>query len=395
MVDLSFNQTSMDLRERFFSLLDSLSALRALSQINLDDVSEEGLIKKALGELIRYQNVENCSIFVPDQGHLICVAGTNMTESHETITGIYELQSRQVSMTFAPGEGIAGMAYATGQMQYCRNCAQSQEFVANPRSGAEQPGSLISAPIKMGDRVLAVLNASHPLPEYFEPWQQHTLSLFCSSLGQILHNHRMLHDLELVVQQRTQELRKALQEAEALQKRYEQLSTIDELTGLNNRRYFFAEAEGMMARAIRHHQLCSLMLLDVDYFKQINDKWGHVMGDKVLCAIADVIRQEARGGDLVARVGGEEFVIMLSESGIDGADLMAQRVQERLARLEFGPQVGNLKLTASIGISGYNPESDRQDPIHVLVDQLYAQADSAMYDAKRQGRNTRRVFTET
>ncbi len=395
MVDLSFNQTSMDLRERFFSLLDSLSALRALSQINLDSVSEESLIKKALGELIRYQNVENCSIFVPDQGRLVCVAGINMTESHETLTGVHELQSRRVSTTFAPGEGIAGIAFDTGQMQYCRNCAQSQDFVADPRSGAEQPGSLISAPIKMGDQVLAVLNASHPLPEYFEPWQQHTLSLFCSSLGQILHNHRMLHDLELVVEQRTKALRKALQEAEALQRRYEQLSTIDELTGLNNRRYFFAEAEGMLARARRHHQLCSLMLLDVDYFKQINDEWGHVMGDKVLCAIADVIRQEARGGDLVARVGGEEFVIMLSDSGIEGADLMAQRVQERLARLEFGPQVGNLKLTASIGISGYNPEADRQDPIHALVDQLYAHADSAMYDGKRQGRNTRRVFTET
>ncbi len=393
-VDLSFNQTSMDLRERFFSLLDSLSALRALSQINLEGISEEALLQKALGELIRYQNVENCSVYVPDEKGLRCVAGISMAESHETVAGLNELKSRRVSMIFEAGEGIAGMAYETGQLQYCRNCAQSQEFLPNPDSGAEQPGSVISAPIKMGERVLAVLNASHPLPEYFEPWQQHTLSLFCSSLGQILHNHRMLHDLEFVVEQRTQELRKALHEAETLQKRYEQLSTIDELTGLNNRRYFFSEAEGMLARARRHEQICSLMLLDVDFFKQINDEWGHVVGDKVLCAIADVIRQEARGGDLVARVGGEEFVIMLPESGMEGADLMARRVQERLARLDFGAQIGNLKLTASIGISGYFPERDQQVALHALVDQLYAQADSAMYDAKHQGRNTRRVFSE-
>ncbi|MEJ2394063.1 MAG: sensor domain-containing diguanylate cyclase [Candidatus Thiodiazotropha sp.] len=394
MVDLSFNQTSMDLRERFFSLLDSLSALRALSQIDLEGISEEALLQKALGELIRYQNVDNCSVYVPDGKRLRCVAGISMAESHETVAGLNELKSRRVSMIFEAGEGIAGMAYETGQLQYCRNCAQSQEFLPNPNSGAEQPGSVISAPIKMGERVLAVLNASHPLPEYFEPWQQHTLSLFCSSLGQILHNHRMLHDLEFVVEQRTQELRKALHEAETLQKRYEQLSTIDELTGLNNRRYFFSEAEGMLARARRHEQICSLMLLDVDFFKQINDEWGHVVGDKVLCAIADVIRQEARGGDLVARVGGEEFVIMLPESGIEGADLMARRVQERLARLDFGAQIGNLKLTASIGISGYFPERDQQVALHALVDQLYAQADSAMYDAKHQGRNTRRVFSE-
>jgi diguanylate cyclase (GGDEF)-like protein len=393
-VDLSFNQTSMDLRERFFSLLDSLSALRALSQINLDGISEEALLQKALGELIRYQTVDNCSVYVPDEKRLHCVAGISMAESHETVAGLNELKSRRISMIFEAGEGIAGMAYETGQLQYCRNCAQSQEFLPNANSGAEQPGSVISVPIKMGERVLAVLNASHPLPEYFEPWQQHTLSLFCSSLGQILHNHRMLHDLEFVVEQRTQELRKALHEAEALQKRYEQLSTIDELTGLNNRRYFFSEAEGMLARARRHEQICSLMLLDVDFFKQINDEWGHVVGDKVLCAIADVIRQEARGGDLVARVGGEEFVIMLPESGMEGADLMARRVQERLARLDFGAKIGNLKLTASIGISGYFPERDQQVTLHALVDQLYAQADSAMYDAKHQGRNTRRIFSE-
>jgi diguanylate cyclase (GGDEF)-like protein len=296
-------------------------------------------------------------------------------------------------MTFAANEGIAGIAFETGQLQYCRNCAQSKEFQSNPNSGDEPPGSLISVPIKMDDQVLAVFNASHPLPEYFEPWQQHTLSLFCSSLGQILHNHRMLHDLELTVEQRTVELRQALQEAEVLQKRYEHLSTIDELTALNNRRYFFTEAQKMLSRARRHRQHCSLMLLDVDYFKQINDEWGHTVGDKVLCAIADVIRQEARGGDLVARVGGEEFVILLSESGAEEADVMAQRVQERLARLEFGRRIGNLNLTASIGISSYIPEKDAQTPIHELLDQLYAQADNAMYDGKRQGRNTRRVFS--
>ncbi len=384
----------MDLRERFFSLLDSLSALRALSQIKLEGMSEQELLQEALGELIRYQNVENCSVFVADKGELRCVAGINMAESHETLTGQQGLKPSRSSMVFSAGQGIAGIAFDTGQLQYCRNCAESQEFVPNPIKGADQPGSIISAPVKMGDKVLAVLNASHPLPEYFEPWQQHTLSLFSSCLGQILHNHRMLHDLESAVELRTRELRTALEEAEALQKRYEQLSTIDELTGLNNRRYFFTEAEGMLARSRRHRQQCSLMLLDVDYFKQINDKWGHVMGDKVLCAIADVIRQEARGGDLVARVGGEEFVMMLSESGVEGADLMAQRVQERMAQLDFGPQVGNLKLSASIGISGYLPDQDPQLALGALLDQLYAQADSAMYEAKEQGRNTRRFFSE-
>ena len=87
-MDLSFNQTSMDLRERFFSLLDSLSALRALSQINLNGITEDELIRRALGELIRYQNVDSCSVFRLDDGQLRCVAGTCMAESHEAITGM-------------------------------------------------------------------------------------------------------------------------------------------------------------------------------------------------------------------------------------------------------------------------------------------------------------------
>jgi diguanylate cyclase (GGDEF)-like protein len=384
----------MDLRERFFSLLDSLSALRALSQIKLEGITEDELITLALGELVRYQNMDCCSVYRIEQGVLRCVAGTSMSESHGVTTETVKRDEAKPSMTFAPGEGIAGIALQSGQLQYCQDCAKSPDFIVNPRPDAKPTGSLVSAPIKMGEEVLAVLNASHAMAGFFEPWQQHTLSLFCSILGQMLHNHRMLHDLEFAVEQRTKELRIALQEAETLQRRYQQLSTIDELTGLNNRRYFFAEAESMLARAQRHQQLCSLLLLDVDFFKKINDQWGHMLGDKVLCAISDVIRQEARGGDLVARVGGEEFVVMLPDTGLEGADLMAQRIQERLAQLEFGSNVGNLALTVSVGITVYNHEVAEKKSINVLVDQLYSQADRAMYQGKRQGRNNRRLFTE-
>ncbi|MEW8561216.1 MAG: sensor domain-containing diguanylate cyclase, partial [Candidatus Thiodiazotropha sp.] len=274
-MDLSFNQTSMDLRERFFSLLDSLSALRALSQINLEGISEMELISKALDELVRYQNVENCSVFRIEGGVLSCVIGTSLDESHAEFIGSDRLRQARETMLFKPGEGIAGIAYTTGQLQYCRNCSQSDDFLLNTLSGGDLPGSIISAPIKMGNKVLGVLNASHPLPEYFEPWQQHTLSLFCSCLGQIMYNHRLLNELESEVEQRTLELKEALGEAEAHRKRYQQLLTIDELTGLHNRRYFFSEAEALLSRAIRHEQSCSLLLVDMDYFKRINDQWGH------------------------------------------------------------------------------------------------------------------------
>ena len=391
-MDLSFNQTSMDLRERFFSLLDSLSALRALSQIGLDGISEDELIAKALDELVRYQNVDHCSVFRLEGEALSCVVGLSMVESHAEVTGTPKIRQQRQSMQFKPGEGIVGLAYTSGQLQYCRDCSRSQDFILHTRSGGDMPGSLISAPIKMGDLVLGVLNASHPLPEYFEPWQQHTLSLFSSCLGQIIYNHRMLNDLEAVVEQRTRELGQALDESNKLRKRYEQLSAVDELTGLNNRRYFFPEAEAQLSRAIRHKQNCSLMLIDVDHFKRINDQWGHLAGDQVLGAIAKVLKEEARGGDVVARVGGEEFVIMLPESGLEGADLMAQRIQERLANLEIGQGQPGMSLTASIGMTTLARDYDQTLTTSELMDQLYSQADRAMYDCKREGRNKRKCY---
>jgi diguanylate cyclase (GGDEF)-like protein len=392
-MDLSFNQTSMDLRERFFSLLDSLSALRALSQINLESISEEELIRTALDELVRYQNMENCSVFRLEGDMLCCVAGTSLDETHTDLSGSKRLHQPRDTMQFRPGEGIAGTAFSTGQLQYCRDCSQSDDFLINTLSGGEIPGSLISAPIMMGKQILGVLNASHPMPEFFEPWQQHTLSLFCSCLGQILFNHRVLNDLEAEVEQRTRELQDALKEADAHRKRYEQLLTIDKLTGLHNRRYFFNEAEALLARAVRHDQSCSLLLIDMDYFKRINDQWGHQVGDDVLVAIAKVLKEEARGGDILARVGGEEFVVMLSETGIGGAELMAQRIQERLAKLDTGRELVGLNLTACIGMTELKSDYNQDLSVSELLDQLYSKADRAMYDCKREGYNSRKCFS--
>ncbi|MEJ2608682.1 MAG: sensor domain-containing diguanylate cyclase [Candidatus Thiodiazotropha sp.] len=391
-MDLSFNQTSMDLRERFFSLLDSLSALRALSQINLSNISEEELIRKALEQLIRYQNLDNSSVYCIEGELLNCVARLSMEESHSKITGTFRERAPQKSMAFRPGEGIVGIAYETGQLQYCRNCSQSRDFVLNSRSGGDIPGSLISTPIKMGDQVLGVLNASHPMPEYFEPWQQHTLSLFSSCLGQIIYNHRMLNNLECIVEQRTYELDKALNEEHKMRKRFEQLSVVDELTGLYNRRYFFHEAEAQLSRIICHEQSCSLMLIDIDNFKLINDQWGHLAGDQVLGAIARVLKGEARGGDIVARVGGEEFAIMLLDAGREGADLMAQRIQERLPSVEVGPGGIGMNLTACIGITTLARDYDQKLSLTELLDQLYSQADNAMYDCKQKGCNKRKHY---
>jgi diguanylate cyclase (GGDEF)-like protein len=129
----------------------------------------------------------------------------------------------------------------------------------------------------------------------------------------------------------------------------------------------------------------------VDHFKCVNDRWGHQKGDQVLIALAQLLHDEVRGGDLLARLGGEEFVIMLPETGLEGADLTAQRIQERLHRVGNTPRLLGLDLTLSIGITTLDEDVDPGIAPNTLVDTLYAQADKAMYDAKEQGRNQRMI----
>ena len=381
----------MDLRDSYLSLVDALSAIRQLSDIDLENLSEAQFLQQALKALVKHQDLDQCSIFLVEDGQLHCAAGTGLGEQLASLPWQADTDPKE-GMSFSLGEGLMGMAYKSGQIQYCRNCHQDERFL--PFRNIDffsKGGSLICVPLKTGDTVLGVLNVSHPMPEFFETWHQHFLMLFANCVGRFLHVHRLLHQMEDVIAQRTIEIEQALSESENIRQRYQKLSTIDELTGLHNRRYFFAEGESMLARAIRYELPISLLLMDVDYFKRINDTWGHALGDQVLKMIANVLNEEIRTGDMVARLGGEEFVLLLSNTGAVGADLLAKRIQERISKLDFAGEADELMLTVSIGMASLNGERGRSlsDTIYLL----YKQADSAMYMCKRQGRNRRLFYT--
>ena len=388
------SQATLEIRERFFSLLESLSALRSLSSINLLNQGERQLLKQALHELVRHQHLEFCSIFILENNILNCIAGTSMNEQHAGSTGHAQVShAPEKSMRFTVGEGIIGMACQSGKLQYCRDCSKDERFKPfADGSRRRAAGSLIAAPIQFGTETLGILNISHPIPDHFEPWQQHTLTLFCSILGQMLYNHRLLYKLDNEVSKRTRELQRALEESEDLRARYQRLSMIDSLTGLYNRRYFFAEAEAMLARALRYQLPFSLLLLDVDHFKQINDKWGHQAGDRILQQISETLCKEARQGDVVARLGGEEFVIALPSTRIAGADLMALRIQEQIATLAPDEDEDPFGITVSIGLTELGDRAISDAEVSQVVELLYREADSAMYECKRRGRNRRLSF---
>jgi two-component system cell cycle response regulator len=163
----------------------------------------------------------------------------------------------------------------------------------------------------------------------------------------------------------------------------QRLAAIDPLTGLTNRRAFLAEMHVELARSRRYHLPLSMVLLDVDHFKAINDNHGHAAGDAVLKRLGQMLRQELRITDACARWGGEEFVIALKSTGLSDAELAAQRLLECVRGLEVptGDQV--LRITASLGVASF----DGQDSVDSLIDH----ADRGMYAAKVGGRN--RVVT--
>lgn len=180
-------------------------------------------------------------------------------------------------------------------------------------------------------------------------------------------------DLERIVSERTAELRKARDEAE-------RLSRVDALTGAFNRRYFNEVAALEFAKVRRLHQPLSVISFDIDLFKQINDNHGHAAGDEVIKAAARVSRNAVREIDFVARIGGEEFAILLPGSTIEQAAATAERLRELVIAEQVSYQGKQLAFTASFGVAQLK-DSDQS------FEALLQRADEMMYRAKNMGRN--------
>ena len=159
-----------------------------------------------------------------------------------------------------------------------------------------------------------------------------------------------------------------------------QLATHDALTELYNRRHFIEMADKEIARAIRHQRPLALCIVDVDLFKPVNDRYGHISGDEVLRQIAELLRGHARSDDLAARIGGEEFALLLSECDATAASTFAERLREAVASAVFTPGGEPQRITISIGIAELSPGRDTRAA-------LMAAADAALYRAKSLGRN--------
>jgi diguanylate cyclase (GGDEF)-like protein len=169
-----------------------------------------------------------------------------------------------------------------------------------------------------------------------------------------------------------------------------EVSARDALTGLYNRPYVLEKIEIEMNRALRHGSPVSLLMLDIDYFKRINDEYGHPTGDEVLKGVGRVLRESCRVYDVPGRYGGEEFCIVLPETKLGNTTTVAERIRSRLASAPIDAGDVAISVTASIGIAGM--DSAAEDAV-LSAAMLIDRADRALYSAKHQGRNRIEFWT--
>jgi diguanylate cyclase (GGDEF)-like protein len=157
---------------------------------------------------------------------------------------------------------------------------------------------------------------------------------------------------------------------------------LDELTGLWNRRHFDDELKRTLDQTDRFGGSCALVLVDVDHFKNVNDTYGHAAGDKVLKAIAQVMRDAVRTTDICARIGGEELCVILPQTGLEGALEKAQRLRASIEAMPIRWKDRQIMVTSSFGVATYEAGGGP-----VKRGQLFDVTDRALYRAKREGRN--------
>lgn len=216
--------------------------------------------------------------------------------------------------------------------------------------------SFLGVPLIVGDRVIGMLAVDNTQSNYFTSDHARLVTAFADQVALAIQNAKLFGEVQ-------------------------QLASIDSLTGLYNRRHFMELAKREFGRAQRYQRPLVAIMLDIDHFKQVNDSYGHDIGDQVLQIVAERCQKTVREIDILGRYGGEEFVVFLLETDMDGACIVAERLRMAITSEPVHAGEGlELNVTASLGVA-------QRDENTTSLEILITRADQAMYVAKHKGRN--------
>jgi diguanylate cyclase (GGDEF)-like protein len=258
-------------------------------------------------------------------------------------------------LTFAIGEGVCGRAAELRRSWYVADLEQDQVF--RIRGAVKERGCLLSVPMVRGGELLGVLNFERPRKTDFGPDEMEFFAAVADQVGLAVQN-ASLHEQTVA------------------------LSITDPLTGVPNRRHLFQQLEAEIARAARFDTPLTMLMIDIDHFKHLNDTAGHSAGDDVLRKVCQLLKLNLRKVDTLARYGGEEFVVLLPQiSRVESLEV-AEKLRKGIAEgnLEHGRTQPGGRVTISIGLATLPLDATEQSK---LVDC----ADSALYASKRGGRD--------
>jgi diguanylate cyclase (GGDEF)-like protein len=325
-------QSNLEKRIKEISLLTELSN-KFTSVIEIDK-----LFPLILEELSKITKAEEAILFILDRDK-------ETLEAKHTY-GIEE--ERKKNIKFKIGEGIAGWVAEKQEGIFLNSPEKDKRF----KILSDEVNSLLCVPLVKDGETLGVISLASKDSKYsFNENQLQFLTLLSSYIAISLKNAFL----------------------------YNQAIT-DELTGLYTYRYFKMRLKEEINRAIRYKLPLSLLMVDIDFFKRINDEYGHQCGDYILRELAKIIKNTTRATDISSRYGGEEFSIILPGTEIKGATRLAERLRKKIEESEFIYQDKILKITVSIGISILKEDILEEG-------KLIEQADLSLYNAKRNGRN--------
>jgi diguanylate cyclase (GGDEF)-like protein len=265
-------------------------------------------------------------------------------------------------------EALIGQHFAIGENRLCNQVIRERlakivpdlkaEDILLPQRLIRPLRSFLGVPIYAHLDITGLLALYSAQPDHFTDEDRHVASAFAVQAGIALENSRLYDDVR-------------------------HQAVTDNLTGTANRRAFFEEAEREFKKTKRYGRPLALIMIDLDNFKKINDTFGHLAGDRVLKAVADEIGRTLRvkSSDRVGRYGGEEFLVMLAETGTGAAAAAAERLRRRVAELRVETDSGPAAVTISLGVAGFHGERG------LTLERLISLADDAMYAAKAAGRN--------